>query len=97
MVELGRDLVPPRGMARPPRDFAHIVKKKRQQHRLFEPLIDPPGPIALPLGDAGCAAIQQIERMLDRVADNPFSGRALFIAPVEGRIDCPGEFRRGFG
>src|SRR5262249_25056766 len=30
MIELGWDLVPPRSMARSPRDFTHIVKTERQ-------------------------------------------------------------------
>jgi len=72
-------------------NFAHIVKTKRQQHRFFEPLIDAPGTVACPFGDAGRTAVQQIERLLDRFADKPFGGGAQFIAPIEGRIDCLGE------
>jgi hypothetical protein len=30
--------------------------------------------------------------MLDCFANKPFSGGPQFIAPIEGRIDCLGEF-----
>src|SRR5262249_61125926 len=45
MIEFRGYLVPPYRIARSARNFAHIVKTKRQQHRFFEPLVDAPGPI----------------------------------------------------
>src|SRR5262249_54294300 len=41
-LEFRCDLVPPDGSARPPGHDAHIIQAKRQQNRLFQPLIDAP-------------------------------------------------------
>ena len=71
--ELGGHLVPPRGPARGAGNRHHVVQAERQQHGLLEPLIDGPAVRTL-LGDAHLALVQQVERLLDRVADD--AGRA---------------------
>src|SRR6516164_4067229 len=58
MIEFRADLVPPYRMARSARNFAHIVKTKRQQYCFFEPLVDALATVARPLGHPGVAAIQ---------------------------------------
>jgi hypothetical protein len=45
-VELRRHLVPPHGLAGPALDDGHVVQPEREQHRLLEPLIDLPAPVA---------------------------------------------------
>ena len=61
-----RHLVPI-GRAGLSRHRFHIVQPERQQHGLFKPLIDVPTAIAF-LGDAGVAAVHQVQRGLDGVA-----------------------------
>ena len=86
-VELGGHLVPPRRLAGRTGDDAHVVEAERQEHRLLEPLIDPPGPVGLFLGDARFAGIEQIERGLDRVAHRALGCQADFVALFEGVVD----------
>ena len=97
MIELRRHLVPPHRVAGAARDFAHVVQSKRQQHRFLEPLIDPPGAACLTLGDAGGAAVEQVERLLDRFAHRALGGRADLIAPLEGGVDGRGQMLGGPG
>ena len=66
--ELGRHLVPPDRPAGPALDHRHVVEAEREQHRLLQPLVDGPAVGGL-LGDAQLAAVEQVERGLDRVAD----------------------------
>ena len=63
--ELRRHLVPPAGAARPARDRAQRIEAERQQHRLLQPLVDPPAAARL-LGDPQPAGIERIERRRDR-------------------------------
>ena len=53
--------------ARAARDERHRVEAEGQQHRLLEPLVDDPCAAAL-LGDAHGTAVEQAQRLLDRVA-----------------------------
>ncbi len=69
----------------PPVDHRHVVQAERQQHGLFQPLIDLPGlgPFrALDLlGDAQLAGVQEAQRALDRVA-NVALRRGIDVRPV---------------
>jgi hypothetical protein len=86
-VELRGDLVPPDRLAGAARDDAHVVEAERQQHRLLEPLVDPPGAVGGFLRDTGGAAVQEIERRLDRFADRTFGRRTDLVATLERRFD----------
>ncbi len=95
--EFRRHLVPPAAVAGPARDQRHRVKAEREQHRLLEPLIDHPCAARL-LGDAHGAAVEERQRVLDRVANRTGSILVDGIANVERRLDDRlqvGQFRRG--
>ena len=69
------------------RNHGHVVEAERQQHRLLEPLVDPPVAVCAPLGDARDAAVEQVERRLDRIANGALGGRADAVALLESVID----------
>src|SRR5262249_39545901 len=86
-VNLRRDLVPPHRSAGPAGDHAHVVESEREQHRLFEPLVDPPIAVGSALGDARDAAIEQIERRLDGLAHRPLCRWSDAVALLESFVD----------
>jgi len=86
-VEFRRDFVPPHGFAGPAGNHVHVVEAEREQHRLFEPLVDPPIAVGSSLGDARDAAVEQIERGLDGLAHRALGRRSDAVAPLEGVVD----------
>ena len=90
-LELGIDFVPPHGFAGRAGDHAHVVEPERQQHGLFQPLIDLPGAAWLPLGHARLAAIEQFKRRIDRLAHSASGLRPDLVAALEGLVDDLGK------
>ena len=90
-VELRRHLVPPVRAAGGARDRAHVVEAEREQHGLLEPLVDLPLAVALLLGDARFALVEQFECGVDRLAHRAFGGRAHVVALLEGVVDDLGK------
>ena len=91
IVEFGGDLVPPYGVAGSARNDGHVVEAKRQQHGLLEPLIDPPGAVGRFLGHPRGAAVEQIERLVHRLAHRALGGRADLLAALKRRVDGFGQ------
>ena len=81
----------------PPPNDAHVVEPEREQHRLLEPLVDPPVAVRALLGDARLAAVEQVERRLDRLAHRALGGRADAVALLESVVDGLGELGVGHG
>jgi hypothetical protein len=54
-----------------------------------------PSTVRRTFGNAGCAAVEKIERLFDRLADFTLGGRADLVAPLEGGVDGLGELVRG--
>ena len=75
----------------------HVVEPERQQHGLLEPLVDGPGAVAALLGDARLAAVEQVERRLDRFAHRTLGRRPDVVALLEGVVDGLGEIGVGMG
>src|SRR5262249_40305800 len=86
-VEFRRDLVPPRCLAGPAGDQAHVVEAEREQHRLFEPLVDSPIAVAFSLVHTSYAAVEQIERGVDGLAYRALGRRSDAVAPLESVVD----------
>jgi hypothetical protein len=72
--ELARHLVVGRSARGALLDDRIVVEPERQQHRLLEPLVDLPAARAVGLGDARLAAVEQLERRLDRLAHSALAG-----------------------
>ena len=89
-LELGIDLIPPDGFARPARDHAHVVEAERKQYRFLQPLIDLPLAIGLSLGDASAAGIEQVQRGIHRFAHGTFGLRADLVTAFESLVDNAG-------
>ena len=85
-VEFGGHLVPPRRPAGGAGDGDHVVEAERQQHRLLQPLVDLPAIGAL-LGDAHLALVQEVERLIDRVADDAGRAGGNTLALLPHRLD----------
>ena len=81
-------------VARPALDDLHRVEPERQQHRLLQPLVDGPAAVGLPFGDARLAAVEQVERGLDRLAHLAARRRRDLVALVEGLFDRRFEARK---
>ena len=86
-VEFRRHLVPPHGLAGAALDDLHRVEPEGQQHRLLQPLVDLPLAVGLALGDAGGAAVEQVERRLDGVARFAACRGRNRVALLEGLLD----------
>jgi len=84
----------PRSGSRAARDLDHVVEPERQQHRLFEPLLDLPATGGL-FGDAQPALIEPVEGRLDRVAHSATGRRSEPFAVLPGGIDGRGEIGVG--
>src|SRR5262249_47750531 len=82
----------PHRLAGPARNHGHIVEAEREQHRLFEPLVDAPVLVVSSLGNARNAAIEQVERGLDGLAHGALGCRTNVLAPLEGFVDDLGKF-----
>src|SRR5438128_315223 len=94
-LELRGHLVPPRRLARAAGNRAHVVEAERQQHRLLQPLVDLPLAIGAALGDAGLAFVQQLQRVIDGLANFTLGRRRDAVAGIECGVD--GGFQRGQG
>ena len=85
--ELGGHLVPPDRIAGAALDDFHRIEPERQKHGLLQPLVHRPVSVRAAFGHAGLAAVEQVERLFDRLADfAPGRGRDL-VAIVEGGLD----------
>jgi len=84
--ELGRNLVPPGRAARAAADHFHAVQAEGQQYGLFQPLVNRPVAIFAACGDARLAAVEQVERGFDGVADLAAGRGGNRVAIVESRI-----------
>src|SRR5581483_3327144 len=91
-LEFGIDLVPPRSLAWTAGNDAHVVKTKRQQYGLLQPLIDLPLAVGPALGNARLPGVEQLERGIDRLAHGALGLRADLVALLEGFVDDLGEF-----
>src|SRR5258706_14485852 len=96
-VEFRRHLIPPDGLAGSALEHSHVVEPERQQHSLFQPLIDLPTPIGLALGNAQLALVQQVERALHGLADRAFGLGRDGVALLERGIDGAGRIGAGHG
>src|SRR5581483_8509528 len=94
-VEFRRHLVPPRRLARAARYRGHVVEAERQQHRLLQPLMHLPFAVSLTFGDARFAFVEQVERVIDGLADFAVGGGRNAFAGVERGVD--GGFEGGSG
>jgi hypothetical protein len=68
-VELRGHLVPPGAPPGPPEIERHVIEAERQQHGLLQPLIDGPLAVVCTHGDAGLALVEQVQRLIDGIAD----------------------------
>ena len=89
--EFRRDLVPPRRPAGAAVDERVVVEPERQQHRLFQPLIDfprrrPLGAVDL-LPDTGMARVQQVQCLADGAAHVAMRAGIDIGAVVKGAFD----------
>ena len=89
--EFRRDLVPPGRPARAAFDDRVVVEPERQQHRLFQPLVDLPRRRPLRavdlFGDARLTGIEHFERLGDGVADVAAGVGVDLGAVLEGAFD----------
>ena len=90
-LELGRHLVPPGRAAGGAGHRRVVAQPERQQHGFLQPLVDGPCAVAAALGDARLAAVEQVERGLDRLAHRAFGGGRDVVALLEGVVDGLGE------
>ncbi len=96
IVELRRDFVPPGRVRRAAEDDAHVIQTKRQQYGFLEPLIDAARlPSAARSATRAVPAVEQIERLLDRLAHGALGRRSNVFAPLKRGID--GFFKFGCG
>src|ERR1019366_483375 len=86
-VEFRGDLVPPRRFSGAAGNRAHVVKAKRQQYRLLQPLIDLPFAAGLALGNARLALVEQLQRVIHPLPDFAFSRGGDAVAGIERGID----------
>jgi hypothetical protein len=85
--EFARHFVPPAGGAGTARDHFHVVQAEREQHRLLQPLIDAPAALAVGLGNARLAMIEQLQRFGNAGADFAHRLRPELVAGLPGGFD----------
>ena len=95
--KFGWHLVPPLRATRPAGNGFHVVEAEREQHGLFEPLIDHPFPVSTFFRHARLSRIEQCERLVDCIAH--LTGRLVIdgFAGFECGIDGCGKLTHGHG
>ena len=100
-LELGGHLVPPGGAAGTAGNGPHVIQAERQKHRLLEPLVDGPGlrpGLARDfLRDPGLTRVEQVQRLVDRIAHLTLRGGRDVRPVLEGGFDDLFELRMRHG
>ncbi len=98
-LKLAGHFVPPDRFAGATVDDCHVIQTKRQQHRLFGPLIDVPVAVLARLGHAQGAAVKCCQRFLYRRTDLTGCGWRNTVPGLPGGFDCGFKVRiwHGFG
>ncbi len=85
--ELRGHLVPPGRIARTVLDDFHRVEAEGEKHRLLQPLVHGPNPVITAACHPHLAGIEQVQRLLDAVANLAAGGNGYLIAVVPGGFD----------